>query len=95
MMLGRKKWLMVKTGWEREADCEGIASVGDVVQTSLRALAAASRLDPSLENFVSYYDRAEQLFTGQLYEQRFREDTCRRLSRSRSRSASRNMWSRN
>jgi hypothetical protein len=65
------EWLMVATGWQRESDCEG-CTVGDVVQTAC-TLASASRLDPSLAKFVSYYDRAEQLFTGQLYEQRFRE----------------------
>ena len=45
--------------------------MGDVVQTAC-ALGAASRLDPSLKQFVSYYDRAEQIFTGQLDEQTFR-----------------------
>jgi len=64
------EWLMVATGWAREADCEG-CTMGDVVQTAC-ALGAASRLDPSLKHFVSYYDRAEQFFTGQLMEQTFR-----------------------
>ena len=64
------EWLMVATGWPREADCEG-CTMGDVVQTTC-SLGAASRLDPSLRHFVSYYDRAEQIFTGQLSEQTFR-----------------------
>jgi hypothetical protein len=64
------EWLMVATGWPRESDCEG-CTVGDVVQTAC-VLAATSRLDPSLSEYVNYYDRAEQIFTGQLYEQRFR-----------------------
>ena len=45
--------------------------MGDVVQTAC-ALGAASRLDPSLASYVDYYDRAEQIFTGQLVEQTFR-----------------------
>lgn len=64
------EWLMVATGWPRKADCEG-CTVGDVVQTAC-TLGAASRLDPSLSSFTRYYDRAEQIFTGQLVEQRFR-----------------------
>jgi hypothetical protein len=65
------EWLIVAAGWDRESDCEG-CTMGDVVQTAC-ALAASSRLDPSLSKYVSYYDRAEQIFTSQLYEQRFRE----------------------
>jgi hypothetical protein len=64
------EWLMVGTGWARQADCEG-CTMGDVVQTAC-GLGAASRLDPALKQFVSYYDRAEQIFTGQLSEQTFR-----------------------
>ena len=64
------EWLMVATGWTRKADCEG-CTVGDVVQTAC-ALGAASRLDPSLASFTRYYDRAEQIYTGQLTEQRLR-----------------------
>lgn len=54
----------------RKPDCEG-CTMGDVVQTAV-ALGAASRLDPSLKGYVDYYDRAEQIFTGQLAEQTFR-----------------------
>jgi len=64
------EWLMVATGWERKTDCEGCI-MGDVVQTAA-ALGAASRLDPSLSGYVDYYDRAEQMFSGQLVEQTFR-----------------------
>ena len=64
------EWLMVATGWDRQADCEG-CTVGDVVRTAA-AFGAASRFDRSLESFVSYYDRAEQIFRGQLVEQTFR-----------------------
>ncbi|MBI2843812.1 MAG: hypothetical protein HYX78_10470 [Armatimonadetes bacterium] len=64
------EWLIAATGWDRKADCEG-CTVGDVVQAAA-ALGAASRLDPSLADFVDYYDRAEQIFRAQLVEQRFR-----------------------
>lgn len=64
------EWLMVATKWPRKADCEG-CTVGDVVQTAC-ALAAASRLDRSLADNIRYYDQAEQIFSGQLVEQRFR-----------------------
>jgi hypothetical protein len=64
------EWLMVATGWERQADCEG-CTMGDMVQTVV-GLGAAGRLDPSLAEYVRYYDRAEQIFTGQLVEQVFR-----------------------
>ncbi|MHB1463470.1 MAG: hypothetical protein ACYC1M_19500, partial [Armatimonadota bacterium] len=53
----------------RKPDCEG-CTMGDVVQTTV-ALGAASRLDPSLKGYAAYYDRAEQIFTGQLEEQTF------------------------
>ena len=64
------EWLMVATGWDRRADCEG-CTMGDMVQTST-ALAHASRLSPSLSAYDTYYDRAEQIFRGQLVEQMFR-----------------------
>ena len=64
------EWLIVATGWDRKSDCEG-CTMGDVVQTSA-ALGATSRLDPRLADLVDYYDRAEQIFTGELVEQMFR-----------------------
>jgi hypothetical protein len=64
------EWLIVATRWPRKTDCEG-CTMGDVVQTAV-GLAAASRRDASLASLVSYYDRAEQIFTGQLVEQMFR-----------------------
>ena len=64
------EWLMVATGWDRQSDCEG-CTVGDVVETAC-SLGAASRSDPYFSDFTHYYDRAEQFFTGQLVEQRFR-----------------------
>jgi hypothetical protein len=36
------------------------------------ALGAARRRDPALADLVRFYDRAEQIFTGQLIEQMFR-----------------------
>lgn len=73
------EWLMVATGWERQADCEG-CTVGDMVQTAT-ALGAASRLDEGLSDYARYYDRAEQIFRGQCIEQMFtlREDYCNTL----------------
>jgi hypothetical protein len=67
------EWLIVATGWPRKADCEG-CTMGDVVQTAV-GLGAMSRRDPSLASLASYYDRAEQIFTGQLAEQIFRPKT--------------------
>jgi len=64
------EWLIVATGWNRKTDCEG-CGMGDVVQTAC-ALGAASRLDPSLSSLASFYDRAEQIYTGQVLEQMFR-----------------------
>jgi hypothetical protein len=65
------EWLMVATGWKnRKSDCEG-CTMGDVVQTACD-LAAASRLDPGLAAWVDYYDRAEQIFRGQVVESIFR-----------------------
>ena len=67
-------WLpeFLENAWGRGrlGDCEG-CTMGDVVQTAA-ALGAASRADPSLSNLVSYYDRLEQIFRGQLVEQVFR-----------------------
>jgi hypothetical protein len=45
--------------------------MGDVAQTAC-ALGAASRLDPSLAPLVAFYDRAEQIYTGEIMEQMFR-----------------------
>jgi hypothetical protein len=64
------EWLMVATGWNRQTDCEG-CGMGDVAQTAC-ALGAASRLDPSLAPLVAFYDRAEQIYTGEIMEQMFR-----------------------
>lgn len=65
------EWLMVATGWDRTSDCEG-CTMGDVVETAC-ALGAASRLVPNLREQVSYYDRAEQIFRGQVTESIFHE----------------------
>lgn len=64
------EWLIVATGWPSKTDCEG-CTMGDVVQTAV-GLGAASRHDASLAHFVNYYDRAEQILTGQVVEQMFR-----------------------
>lgn len=63
------EWLIVATGWNHKGDCEG-CTMGDVVQTA--ALGAASRLSPDLAYLERYYDRAEQIYRGQLAEQMFR-----------------------
>ena len=63
------EWLIVQLGWNREADCEG-CSMGDVVQAATM-LGAASRMDASFAQYANYYDRAEQIFRGQLVEQMF------------------------
>jgi hypothetical protein len=63
------EWLIVQLGWNREGDCEG-CTMGDVVQAAAM-LGAASRLDSSLTGFANYYDRAEQIFRGQMVEQTF------------------------
>jgi hypothetical protein len=60
------EWLMVATGWSRKADCEG-CTMGDVTQVAA-TLGAASRGDASVADFVTYYDRAEQIFRGQVVE---------------------------
>ncbi len=64
------EWLIVATGWNRKTDCEG-CGMGDVTQSAC-ALGAASRLDPSLAPLVAFYDRAEQIYTGEVIEQMFR-----------------------
>ena len=63
------EWLMVNTGWERQADCEG-CTMGDVVETAV-GLAAASRQHESHQALVDYYDRAEELFRGHCLAQMF------------------------
>ena len=64
------EFLAVAAGWKEKSDSEG-CTMGDVTQTAC-ALGAASRLDSSLTHLVSYYDRAEQIYTGQVMEQMFR-----------------------
>jgi len=64
------EWLMVATGWPRKTDCEG-CTMGDVTQTAC-ALGAASRCDPSLRDLDRFYDRAEQIYSGEVAEQMFR-----------------------
>ena len=54
----------------RHGDCEG-CTMGDVVQAAVM-LGSASRLDPSLGTLVDYYDRAEQIFRGQVVESIFK-----------------------
>lgn len=63
------EWLIVATGWDRKSDCEG-CTMGDVAQIAAE-LAAASRLDPSMSQQIDYYDRAEQIFRGQVIESIF------------------------
>ena len=58
------EWLMCATGWDRQSDCEG-CTMGDMVETSV-ALGEVSRLRPDLANYVNYYDRAEQIYRGQV-----------------------------
>ena len=60
------EWLMVATGWFRKTDCEG-CTMGDVTQTAC-ALDAASRWDPSLRDLDRFYDRAEQIYSGEVAE---------------------------
>lgn len=60
------EWLMVATGWDRKADCEG-CTMGDVTQVAAM-LGAASRRHESVADLLSYYDRAEQIFRGQVVE---------------------------
>lgn len=63
------EFLSVAAGWKRWADCEG-CTMGDVTQTSC-ALGAASRWDPSLADLDRFYDRAEQIYSGEVIEQMF------------------------
>ena len=60
------EFLNVKSKGDRKGDCEG-CTMGDVVQTAA-ALGAASRLDPELAGLAKYYDRAEQIYRGQVME---------------------------
>lgn len=48
--------------------------MGDIVRTAC-ALGASSRLDPSLAPLAAYYDRAEQIYSGEVLEQVFRPTT--------------------
>ncbi|MDO8303401.1 MAG: hypothetical protein Q7T18_09175 [Sedimentisphaerales bacterium] len=63
------EFLCVKSGWDRKGDCEG-CTMGDMVQTAV-SLGDVSRLDPRLARQVDYYDRAEQIFRGQVVESIF------------------------
>lgn len=58
------EFLCVKSGWDRNGDCEG-CTMGDVVQVAVM-LADAHRLAPELEELDSYFDTAEQMFRGQV-----------------------------
>jgi len=64
------EFLAVAAGWKEKADCEG-CTMGDVTQTAC-ALGEASRFNPSLASYTKYYDRAEEIYRGQLVEQMFR-----------------------
>lgn len=55
---------------DRHGDCEG-CTMGDVVQVAAM-FGAVSRLDSSLSYLVNYYDRAEQIFRGQVVESIFK-----------------------
>ena len=59
-----------ETWASRNGDCEG-CTMGDVVQAAVM-MAAANQLDTSLAHFIDYYDRAEQIFRGQLVESIFK-----------------------
>ncbi len=63
------EFLNVAAGWQRKADCEG-CTMGDVTQTAC-ALGSASQLDPSLADLDRFYDRAEQIYSGEVAEQMF------------------------
>ncbi len=63
------EFLCVKSGWDRKGDCEG-CTMGDMVQTAV-ALGMANQLDPRLEPLVDYFDRAEQIYRGQVMESIF------------------------
>ena len=62
-------WARGPNGSVVAGDCEG-CTMGDVVQASA-ALGAASRADPGLSSLARFYDRAEQIFRGQLMGQVF------------------------
>lgn len=64
------EFLSVAAGWKRETDCEG-CTMGDVTQTAC-ALGAASRWDPSLAGLDRFYDRAEEIYRGEVVSQMFR-----------------------
>lgn len=64
------EFLAVAAGWKEKSDCEG-CTMGDVTQTAC-ALGEASRLRPSLASYSKYYDRAEEIYRGQVMEQMFR-----------------------
>lgn len=58
------EWLMVATTWDRQSDCEG-CTMGDTVETAV-ALGALSRLRPEFASYADYFDRAEQIYRGQV-----------------------------
>ena len=64
------EFLAVAAGWKEKSDGEG-CTMGDVTQTAC-ALGEASRFHPSLASYAKYYDRAEEIYRGQLIEQMFR-----------------------
>jgi hypothetical protein len=63
------EWLILATGWPRKTDCEG-CTMGDAVQTAV-GLGAAAHRHPDLAALSSYYDRAEQIYRGEVVEQMF------------------------
>jgi hypothetical protein len=63
------EWLILATGWPRKTDCEG-CTMGDAVQTAV-GLGSVARLHPGLNALSGYYDRAEQIYTGEVVEQMF------------------------
>jgi hypothetical protein len=63
------EWLILATGWPRKTDCEG-CTMGDVVQTAV-GLGAVAHRHPSLNSLADYYDRAEQIYRGEVAEQMF------------------------
>jgi hypothetical protein len=63
------EFLNVAAGWTHKADCEG-CTMGDVTQTACE-LGAAGAADPGLTNLDRFYDRAEQIYSGEVIEQMF------------------------
>jgi hypothetical protein len=63
------EWLILATGWPRKTDCEG-CTMGDAVQTAV-GLGAVAHRHPDLTALSSYYDRAEQIYRGEVVEQMF------------------------